>query len=63
LTARHPPSAIQGGCPEEAAEVLKVSPDTVLCNWRLAEAWLSREMGKAEASKGEVGWNERGHDI
>lgn len=34
---------------EEAAEVLKVSPDTVLRDWRLAKAWLAREMGKAEA--------------
>jgi RNA polymerase sigma-70 factor (ECF subfamily) len=29
---------------EEAAEVLKVSPDTVLRDWRLAKAWLAREM-------------------
>jgi hypothetical protein len=27
--------------------VLKVSPDTVLRDWRLAKAWLAREMGKA----------------
>jgi RNA polymerase sigma factor (TIGR02999 family) len=32
---------------EEAAEVLKVSPDTVLRDWRLARAWLLAEMGKA----------------
>ena len=31
---------------EETAEVLKVSPDTVLRDWRLAKAWLAREMGK-----------------
>jgi RNA polymerase sigma factor (TIGR02999 family) len=31
---------------EETAEVLKVSPDTVLRDWRLAKAWLGREMGK-----------------
>lgn len=36
---------------EETAEVLKVSPDTVLRDWRLAKAWLAREMGKANASK------------
>jgi RNA polymerase sigma-70 factor, ECF subfamily len=34
---------------EETAEVLKVSPDTVLRDWRLAKAWLAREMGKTEA--------------
>jgi RNA polymerase sigma factor (TIGR02999 family) len=31
---------------EETAEVLKVSPDTVHRDWRLAKAWLAREMGK-----------------
>jgi RNA polymerase sigma factor (sigma-70 family) len=36
---------------KETAEVLKVSPDTVLRDWRLAKAWLAREMGKAEATK------------
>jgi len=35
---------------EETAEVLKVSPDTVHRDWRLAKAWLAREMGKAAAS-------------
>ena len=32
---------------EETAEVLKVSPDTIHRDWRLAKAWLAREMGKA----------------
>jgi RNA polymerase sigma factor (TIGR02999 family) len=32
---------------EETAEVLKVSPDTVHRDWRLAKAWLARQMGKA----------------
>jgi RNA polymerase sigma factor (TIGR02999 family) len=32
---------------EETAEVLKVSPDTVLRDWRLAKAWLAREMRTA----------------
>ena len=32
---------------EQTAEVLKVSPDTVLRDWRLAKAWLAREMRKA----------------
>jgi RNA polymerase sigma factor (TIGR02999 family) len=31
---------------EETAEVLKVSPDTVLRDWRLAKVWLLREMRK-----------------
>lgn len=30
---------------EETAEVLKVSPDTVLRDWRMAKAWLGRELG------------------
>lgn len=29
---------------EETAEVLKVSPDTVMRDWRLAKSWLMREM-------------------
>jgi RNA polymerase sigma factor (TIGR02999 family) len=29
---------------EETAAVLKVSPDTVIRDWRLAKAWLLREM-------------------
>jgi RNA polymerase sigma factor (TIGR02999 family) len=32
---------------DETAEVLKVSPDTVLRDWRLARAWLLSEMGGA----------------
>ena len=31
----------------ETAEVLKVSPDTVLRDWRLAKVWLTREMRKS----------------
>jgi DNA-directed RNA polymerase specialized sigma24 family protein len=31
---------------EETAEVLKVSPDTVLRDWRLARAWLLKELGQ-----------------
>ena len=33
---------------EEAAEVLKVSPDTVRRDWRLAQAWLYRELSRSE---------------
>ena len=29
---------------EEVAEVLKVSPETVMRDWRLAKVWLLREM-------------------
>ena len=29
---------------EETASVLKVSPATVMGDWRLAKAWLKREM-------------------
>jgi len=31
---------------QETAEVLKVSPDTVLRDWKLAKVWLLREMKK-----------------
>src|SRR5207253_10947802 len=31
---------------EETAEVLKVSPFTVLRDWRLAQAWLHRELNQ-----------------
>jgi RNA polymerase sigma-70 factor, ECF subfamily len=34
---------------EETAEVLKVHPNTVLRDWRLAKMWLKREMSKEEA--------------
>jgi RNA polymerase sigma factor (sigma-70 family) len=29
---------------DETASVLKVSPDTVMRDWRLAKVWLQREM-------------------
>ena len=31
---------------EETAEVLKVSPDTIMRDWRLARAWLLAEMSR-----------------
>jgi RNA polymerase sigma factor (TIGR02999 family) len=31
---------------EETAEVLKVSPETVMRDWRLAKVWLLRELGR-----------------
>lgn len=30
---------------EETAEVLRISPQSVMRDWKLAKAWLSREMG------------------
>ena len=33
---------------EETASVLKVSPDTVMRDWRLAKAWLQREMRRGQ---------------
>ena len=32
---------------EETAEVLKVSPDTVMRDWKLAKTWLLRELSRA----------------
>jgi RNA polymerase sigma-70 factor, ECF subfamily len=32
---------------EETAAVLKVSPQTVLRDWRLSKTWLARELGRA----------------
>ncbi len=34
---------------EETADVLKVSPETVRRDWRLAKAWLLRELGGEQA--------------
>ncbi len=31
---------------EESAEVLKVSPDTIIRDWKLAKAWLLRELSE-----------------
>ena len=35
---------------EETAEALKVSPQTVLRDWKLAKVWLLREMKRGEAA-------------
>ena len=35
----------------ETAEVLQVSPDTVVRDWRFAKAWLAREMSMAVKSE------------
>jgi DNA-directed RNA polymerase specialized sigma24 family protein len=29
---------------DEAAEVLKISPQSVMRDWKLAKAWLTREL-------------------
>jgi RNA polymerase sigma factor (TIGR02999 family) len=34
---------------EEAAEVLKISPQSVMRDWKLAKVWLGREMGAKQA--------------
>jgi len=34
---------------DETAVVLKVSPQTVLRDWKLSKTWLAREMGAAAA--------------
>ncbi len=36
---------------EETAEVLKVSPETVARDWRLARTWLLRELSKASGAR------------
>jgi RNA polymerase sigma factor (TIGR02999 family) len=35
---------------DEIAQALRVSPDTVLRDWKLAKLWLLREMGAKEAA-------------
>jgi RNA polymerase sigma-70 factor, ECF subfamily len=35
---------------EETGAVLKISPQSVLRDWRLAKAWLARELGRSEAN-------------
>lgn len=39
---------------EEAAEVLKVSPETVVRDWKLAKIWLLRELSAGMGVKPEV---------
>jgi RNA polymerase sigma factor (TIGR02999 family) len=40
---------------DEIAEVLRVSPDTVKRDWKLAKAWLGRELRKTRAGPGWLG--------
>jgi RNA polymerase sigma factor (TIGR02999 family) len=37
---------------EEAAEVLKLSPQSVMRDWKLAKAWLRRELRQGDGSPG-----------
>ncbi|MBA2525795.1 MAG: sigma-70 family RNA polymerase sigma factor [Pyrinomonadaceae bacterium] len=37
---------------EEVAEVLKVSEETVIRDWRLAKVWLLRQLGREAGSEG-----------
>ena len=46
---------------EETAEVLRVSSDTVQRDWKLAKAWLAREMGRGK-SDGDSWQKETRHD-
>ena len=40
---------------EETAEALQISPQTVMRDWRLANAWLARELrGGSSQSKGQI---------
>jgi DNA-directed RNA polymerase specialized sigma24 family protein len=32
---------------EEIADVLKISPQSVMRDWKLAKAWLQRELNKS----------------
>jgi DNA-directed RNA polymerase specialized sigma24 family protein len=36
----------EGFSVDETAEILEVSPQTVMRDWRLARAWLAREVSK-----------------
>jgi DNA-directed RNA polymerase specialized sigma24 family protein len=36
---------------DEVAAILKVSPQTVFRNWRLAKAWLRREMKRGSRAR------------
>jgi DNA-directed RNA polymerase specialized sigma24 family protein len=35
---------------EETADLLQVSPQTVMRDWRLAKVWLARELGAGAAA-------------
>ena len=37
---------------EETAEVLKISPETVMRDWKFAKNWLMRELSRTKAGRG-----------
>lgn len=37
---------------EETAEVLQVSPETVMRDWKMAKVWLHRELSKEKLDEG-----------
>jgi DNA-directed RNA polymerase specialized sigma24 family protein len=37
---------------DETAEVLKIAPITVMREWKLAKAWLYRELNRKEGNQG-----------
>jgi RNA polymerase sigma-70 factor, ECF subfamily len=39
---------------DETAEVLKISPQSVMRDWKLAKAWLRREIGRGRVSEPEA---------
>ena len=41
---------------EETAEALGISSDTVLRDWKLARAWLARELKKSNNEQGRLGY-------
>lgn len=43
---------------DETAEVLQVSPETVLRDWKLAKAWLKREIGHGKIGTARAGTDE-----
>ena len=47
---------------EETAEALTVSPETVMRDWRLAKAWLLRELAAARPDAWMQGSARHGHD-
>jgi DNA-directed RNA polymerase specialized sigma24 family protein len=37
---------------QETAEVLNVSPETIMRDWKVAKAWLSRELSPNNRNEG-----------
>lgn len=47
---------------EETAEVLKVSPETVLRDWKFAKAWLRRQISRTESDQTSEGSKKAGRN-